>query len=264
MNTHPGLQRDNEDFAVRTLGISTPLKQWTDFTFEKLTQDHRNILYTPVAQPSIIPDAYEELADVEIRTETDLNHYISWNDKILKRTLNLSSADHGLSGEMTLGSSYSPVDGHFSATIPFSKYPVTAEHVLWLNEDDQWVSNMVVGMTKRFDAVKYQDLLTQPVDPEHTAVQTLSHLAIRCKAACTRYGYLQTEAETVICRFSFSNNGTDVEIMPISWEIHGGLGVMSTNVALWWLCMMAAKDTAKSKSGVRSTSRSALSADRLI
>ncbi|KAG5929321.1 hypothetical protein E4U42_006302 [Claviceps africana] len=63
-------------------------------------------------------------------------------------------------------------------------------------------------------------------------------LAYNCNISKTRYGYIQTDEELVVCCFSQTAEKWRVKFMPISWTTHG-FGALTTDLALWWLCMLA-------------------------
>ncbi|CAK7236769.1 hypothetical protein SCUCBS95973_009723 [Sporothrix curviconia] len=73
----------------------------------------------------------------------------------------------------------------------------------------------------------------------------------------TRYGYIQTDQELVACCFSAGAETTPggkskdredwaVEIMPVPWSAElrscGEPHILTTELALWWLCMLALSD----------------------
>ncbi len=83
-------------------------------------------------------------------------------------------------------------------------------------------------------------LLTNPNKREFSwPVRQLANL---CRIAKTRYRYIQTNEELVACCFTKSLGGGDNDwqaaIKPIPWSKHGE-DVLTTDLALWWLCMLA-------------------------
>lgn len=62
-------------------------------------------------------------------------------------------------------------------------------------------------------------------------------LANVCERAKTRYGYIQTDQELVICRFCLEDDEWRVEIMPDPMS-RQGLLALTSDLALWWLCML--------------------------
>ncbi|KAI0386001.1 hypothetical protein F5Y04DRAFT_161362 [Hypomontagnella monticulosa] len=59
-----------------------------------------------------------------------------------------------------------------------------------------------------------------------------------CNIANTRYWYIVTDQDLVACCFYKEAAGQRVKIMPIPWMLHGE-EQLTTDLALWWLCMMA-------------------------
>ncbi len=67
----------------------------------------------------------------------------------------------------------------------------------------------------------------------------LRQLADICDVAKTRYGYIVTDQELVACCFYKSETGTwEAAVMPVPWSRHGQ-AQLTTDLALWWLCMLA-------------------------
>lgn len=69
----------------------------------------------------------------------------------------------------------------------------------------------------------------------------LRQLAELCKKSQTRYGYIQTDEEVVVCCFSKSivdPGKLCVSVMPVPWARHG-VHLLTVDLALWWLCMLA-------------------------
>ncbi|CAH0045210.1 unnamed protein product [Clonostachys solani] len=60
-----------------------------------------------------------------------------------------------------------------------------------------------------------------------------------CKVAGTRYGYIQTDMELVVCRFTKNvDEEWKVAMMPIPVTTSGA-GALTADLALWWICMLA-------------------------
>lgn len=70
----------------------------------------------------------------------------------------------------------------------------------------------------------------------------LRQLANACEGAGTRYGYIQTDQELVVCRFALDDEDDDqkwrADIMPVLMS-RRGRNVLTSDLALWWLCMLS-------------------------
>lgn len=85
---------------------------------------------------------------------------------------------------------------------------------------------------------RQETCVNQLNDPATELVWPLGQLANIRKVAQTRHGYIQTDQEMVVCCFSEGPEGWKVAIMPVPWSRHG-VDVLTTDLALWWLCMLA-------------------------
>ncbi|KAK3905806.1 hypothetical protein C8A05DRAFT_12427 [Staphylotrichum tortipilum] len=68
----------------------------------------------------------------------------------------------------------------------------------------------------------------------------LRQLASLCRKAKTPYGYIQTNEDLAVCHFSMADGQerVSVKIMVVEWSNYG-TEELTTDLALWWLSMMA-------------------------
>jgi hypothetical protein len=105
--------------------------------------------------------------------------------------------------------------------------------------DNSRLDNLVVGLGRTSAKWSGRRLINQVGDSDKRIFLPLSHLAHICRVAKTRYGYIQTDEELVVC--CFSNDGDvnwSVAMESIPWSQHG-VGLLTADLALWWLCMIA-------------------------
>jgi hypothetical protein len=115
---------------------------------------------------------------------------------------------------------------------------------------------LVVGLSRTSTKWKSVSVVRQSSVKRAEASWPLRQLANLCRVAETRYGYIQTDEELVVCCFGATpmigerrekvwNNWT-VDVMPVPWntEVSDGHGprILTTDLALWWLCMLALCD----------------------
>ncbi len=114
---------------------------------------------------------------------------------------------------------------------------ITVDHVIGL--DDYPAKTLVVGIGKPGSKWSGRRLLDADTVELLWPVRQLANI---CRAAETRYGYIQTNEELVVCCFSERDQVMwNAAIMPIPWSRHG-VEVLTSDLALWWLCMLAMSD----------------------
>lgn len=219
---------------------------WDDFNLLTLNESYGHVLDAPVPEQQLnIPAPDQVLADVVINEDLDMNHLISWNDALMKPTLNIAKSHLGLHSGVMLRHKFSTADKSFMAKITSAPPRNHIDHVIEL--DDFPTTNLVVGLSRPSAKWSGRRLAYQVSDasmnPEVELLWPLRQLAQCCRFAKTRYGYIQTDEEMVVCCFSKKNNEDNenrwkVAIMPIPWSRHG-VDVLTTDLALWWLCMLA-------------------------
>ncbi|KIH94908.1 hypothetical protein SPBR_03845 [Sporothrix brasiliensis 5110] len=131
-------------------------------------------------------------------------------------------------------------------------------HVIELGNHQRDV--LVVGLSRT--SVKWQGsaLLKNPSTTEQEPTLPVRQLANLCAQTGTRYGYIQTDKELMVCCFGATKSAQGIYgdwkvfAMPTPWNMevplprHTGArsSLMSTELALWWLCMLSMGDADRS------------------
>lgn len=66
-------------------------------------------------------------------------------------------------------------------------------------------------------------------------------LAHACSLAGAHYGYIQTEEDLTVCKFTSTTGQMSAQITTISWT-NAGPNDLTTDLGLWWLCILALED----------------------
>lgn len=118
--------------------------------------------------------------------------------------------------------------------------PLSIDHRIFL--DDFPSANLVVGLGRSSNKFKGRTIALQPSALSQEKFWPMRQLANLCNVAQTRYGYILTEEEFVACCFSRQTiqekDAWKAAVMPVPWTRHGQ-GQLTTDLALWWLCMLA-------------------------
>ncbi|CAM1502363.1 Fc.00g043470.m01.CDS01 [Cosmosporella sp. VM-42] len=217
------------------------VKIWDDFNLSNLNESYGHVLDLPVPEQLLMaPQPGQAFAGIAINKAEDINHLISWNDGLMQPSLQFAKSHLRLYPGILLRHKYSTADKSFIAKIS-SAPRLSVDHLIAL--DDFPSPHLVAGLGRPSPKWSGRKLAHQLDNPTMELLWPLMQLANICKAAGTRYGYIQTDEELVVCCFSKEVNGetgTDwkAAIMPIPWSRHG-VDVLTTDLALWWLCMLA-------------------------
>lgn len=210
---------------------------WAEFTLKNLNESYGHVLDFAVPEQMLLgPRPDQALAGVVINRAEDINHLISWNHRLMQPTLQFAKSHLRLHPGVILHHRYSTADKSALASLPGGPKRLAVDHVIAL--DDYPGPNLVVGIGRPSSKWSGRRLVSQLNDPAKELLWPLRQLANICKAAQTRYGYIQTDEEMVVCCFSEGPEGWKVAIMPVPWSRHG-VDVLTTDLALWWLCMLA-------------------------
>ncbi|KAG6006877.1 hypothetical protein E4U21_006596 [Claviceps maximensis] len=208
---------------------------WNEFNLTNLNDSYGHILDLSLADP-LSPMADEILEDVVLARARDMNHLIRWNNEIIAFTIRFAKTQLRLYPGSMLGLKYTPVDQPVEVKLP-GMPPVFLNHIISL--DDHTERFLVVGFGRQSPRWSGRELARELDRPRAALVWPLQQLANICRRAETRYGYIQTDEELVVCRFSVCANGHfNVKFMPVPWSKNGA-DALTTDLALWWLCMLA-------------------------
>ncbi|KAI2609576.1 uncharacterized protein GGS25DRAFT_530680 [Hypoxylon fragiforme] len=119
------------------------------------------------------------------------------------------------------------------------------DHIIALDSDGSRRA-LVAGIgrpNRRFQANQLLSPNSQRRKLQQNCVHILAQLAHVCAAVDITYGYIQTEAQLVVCHFIKSEkaNTMDVEIMPIPMSPYEKKE-FTADLGLFWLCMMSFSD----------------------
>ncbi|KAK8914726.1 hypothetical protein VCV18_011044 [Metarhizium anisopliae] len=210
---------------------------WHDFTLESLNEAYGHVLDTDVSQLGLATPQPKELEGLVTERDKDIGHLIGWNDEMLQQTARYAKRQLEFCQSSNLTFSYSTPDDSFIARLPTVSTPILVDHVIGI--DDPFQPVLVVGFGRTSKKWSCTKLLTQLQRPSQQLSWPIRQLANICQNAGTRYGYIQTEDELVACCFSIADGCSfKAEIMPIPWTKHG-IHTLTTDLALWWLCMLA-------------------------
>lgn len=217
------------------------IKVWDDFNLDNLNESYGHILDLPIPGKGLaVPDPSEVLSTIEIVKPDHIRHLIGWNDKALRPTLDFAKTYLNLYNGVRLYHRTSTADGSAIARIPGAAR-IQVDHLVAL--DEYPVANLVVGIGRPSSKFQGRKLASRPENANIENVLPLRQLANLCMIAKTRYGYIQTEEDLLVCRFSkYQKDLWKVALMPIPWSRHGE-NQLTTELALWWLSMLAMSAT---------------------
>lgn len=120
---------------------------------------------------------------------------------------------------------------------------VAASHIVQILNDPRH-ENLVIGLRRpssKWTGQKLKERIKNNKDLTATLQWPIRQLAHACKLANARYGYIQTEEDLTVCKFSPTNEQWIAEIEAIPWT-NSGPNVLTTDLGLWWLCTLALED----------------------
>jgi hypothetical protein len=211
---------------------------WTDFELTKLNESCGHILDFAVSE-SLPPPP--DPATHAIEKDEHVKNLLLWNNALMQQTLQPAKTRLGLAPGTTLQYQCSTANRSFYAKIPTGQTRLSVDHVIAL--DDITLPQLVVGLGRPSTKWSSRKLAKQLPNPGVEISWPIRQLANLCRTAETRYGYIQTDEEIVVCCFSRSGEQWNAAIMPIPWTKCGD-EVLTTDLALWWLCMLAMSDPA--------------------
>lgn len=216
---------------------------WEAFNLRNLIESYGHVLNSVCAEQHIpVPGFNDASKHVEISKSSHINYFIARNDILMRQTLPFAKSQLGLHPGINLQFTYTTADKLTLAKIPnyHGRCP-GVDHVIAL--DDFPSATLVVGLGRPASYWSGMTLANRLGSPKEQYLWPLRQLGNLCNEAHTRYGYIQTDQEMVVCCFSMHPDPErqKVAIMPIPWSKYGG-DVLTTDLALWWLCMLAMSD----------------------
>lgn len=219
---------------------------WKEFTLETLNASYGHLLDEQINGLDF-PTPNPALATVEVEKPEVINHLIHWSDRVLGFTLELARARLDIETGTALRRRVATADSEGTKlTIPTAKQKkgnIKVDH--WIQLDTEYQPTLVVGLGRPSRSFPGRDLLNGVVDPSEETVWPLRQLANLCQRTRTRYGYILTEEDMMVCCFSTNDHLGEsdkpkwsVAIRTIAWT-KTGERQLTTDLALWWLCMLA-------------------------
>ncbi|RMJ14644.1 hypothetical protein CDV36_005684 [Fusarium kuroshium] len=218
---------------------SSGISIWSEFNLASLNAGYGHILDVPIPEGLMeVPRAEQVLAGVSLTKEEHLNYLIEWNDQVLQKALRLAKSHLDLHPGIVVKHEFMAADQ--SAPMWLLDRPRRAKinHLVRL-DDSPGPTCLVVGLVR--SSSRWSGSAVAGRLDDHMAkelIWPLKQLANACEMAKTRYGYIQTDEEMVVCRFARNGSEWHVAIMPIPWSRYG-YHVLTTDLALWWICMLA-------------------------
>ncbi|KAI0186930.1 hypothetical protein EV127DRAFT_345214 [Xylaria flabelliformis] len=214
---------------------------WDDFCMKTLNDEYGPLLDREMSMSACasVPEPDSELFDIKIRKFTDIAHLIQWNEKIVNATLSLAKDERELcpglglrtqAAEPNISSSSS---GFYNA----QGEEINVDH--WIALDDMPLQHLVVGMAWPSSMIETHKVFYGVKEPGDIECRPLQQLAWVCEQAKTRYGYIITDSDLLVCRFFKTPSGDkfEVSLMLVPWSTSGSY--LTTDLAIWWLCMKA-------------------------
>lgn len=240
------------------------LKPWSSFDANTLNalnmKDYGYILDLEI-HPDMSPDrlrlrAGRAIGGMKLTSPAHIINLIKWNDKVLQQTLGFAKTY--LKRHTGANLRYRVGDSETSDIRRQTGILLDIDHIVKL-EGFPKNHALVIGLARPSTTFNPSLLLYGKVDPASTnsswiekdSLFLLRQLAHHCDQEETRYGYIMTGEEFTACHFydmpstAAGTAGTDyqdvkemgVELVRIPWR-HSGQDVeLTTDLALWWLCM---------------------------
>ncbi|KAI1167141.1 hypothetical protein F5B18DRAFT_528510 [Nemania serpens] len=219
---------------------------WNAFNLENLNASYGHILDKPIPEGQLdVPQANSVLSSVqEISTVRDINHLIMWSDRVLGPTFDFARKQLGLQLGVEVRRDLAPLDSTYTrpgVNNGTRSGRIKADHVIEL--DDLNTPMLVLGLgrpNRYFPGRHITNNLSKGV------LWPVKQLANLCSHSNTRYGYILTDQDFLACCFSSADPkkrkaGWMVAIKAVPWT-KSGETQLTTDLALWWLCMLAISD----------------------
>lgn len=171
---------------------------------------------------------------------------IGWNDRVLRSTLPFGKQHLDLHPGVRLRHYARTPANNSLVRIGDNQQLSRIDHVVSL--DDMTLPNLVMGLGRPSSNFPGRCLVNRPTAVGKEGLWPVRQLANVCHAAQTRYGYIVTDQDLVVCCFYHPEDGMSqanqlkVAMMAVPWTVHGE-AQLTTDLALWWLCMLALSST---------------------
>ena len=243
--------------------VSGNLTLWSSFNIRCLNESYGSVLGLPlpayVAQDLPPVDA---LHAVDSGTDEGPRQMVAWTNSVVRPVLAYSKRHL----ELHKGTALRFVDsganwGQRAANIvPQLDARTHIDNVIGLNDYAQ--QSLVVGFGRSTSRWQPGSIVADPSGVKSNMLWPFRQLANLCKRAQCRYGYIQTnEVLVAVCfagmpasaqqtmsarHVAASHNTMDIDglsaqFMPVPWNTESGTSgtTLTTEIALWWLCMLS-------------------------
>ncbi|OAA61822.1 hypothetical protein SPI_04681 [Niveomyces insectorum RCEF 264] len=221
---------------------------WSEFNLDTLNKSYGWVLDAPIALVTHQPDEVitpAALASAVIQDGHVPNQLFAWNNIVLQQTCNDAKDALEITPGIVVRGEHGTVDTQKGIKLRNgSRYLL--DHKITLDQNDE--PYLVLGLGAPSTICSGHVLRNPTLGESHGSHKwPLRRLANLCKIANTRYGYIQTERELIACCFTRTAAGTDsepswsVSIQSVPWSSYGS-AVLTTDLALWWLTMLALSD----------------------
>ncbi|EPE07864.1 hypothetical protein F503_00586 [Ophiostoma piceae UAMH 11346] len=231
------------------------IRVWSEFSLQTLNDSYGHVLDAVLPQhlvDALISPAM--LNGITVQNDDGPQRLIGWDDATVVPLVKWAKQYLGLHAGHALYHQFTHADGTVIARLPHAPRKLNIDHAIHLRNVEH--DALVVGLGRTSRKWKSVSAMRASASRTMEALWPLRQLANLCRLAETRYGYIQTDEELVACCFSatYGDQGTGekewtdwtVAIMPVPWNTElssgGGPHVLTTELALWWLCMLALSD----------------------
>ncbi|KAI1387200.1 uncharacterized protein F4822DRAFT_443998 [Hypoxylon trugodes] len=212
---------------------------WHGFDLNSLNNKYADMLDEPVQEETVAtsPRASQMLTGLIIDQTKDVRYLLGWNKALMGFAVNLVKSKFSHADGFTI--IHVCTDANEAAALRVGER-FHVDHLIALDKIPSQA--LVVGLGKSSAIISLKKFVCngQLVLSNKRHYWVLRQLANVCKAARTPYGYIQTDTELIVCRFrtKLEPNLYSVNAMPVPWSSHGPK-VLTTDLALWWLCTKA-------------------------
>lgn len=213
---------------------------WDEFTLENLNASYGHLLDAEVPEHELVAPQFNLGPDAAQFTKPDqIMQLLKLSDEVLEPALQHArerlQIENGTSVLHRL-----KLDGHQPGIRSTNKNSrIRSDHLIEL--DDYSLPTLVWGLGRPCRMFPARTLVGNASSDEDK--WPLRQLANLCFHSRTRYGYILTEEDLLTCCFTAEDpeereSGWSAAIMPVPWT-KTGEGQLTTDLALWWLCMLA-------------------------
>ncbi|ERS98102.1 uncharacterized protein SPSK_06404 [Sporothrix schenckii 1099-18] len=247
------------------------IRVWSEFNIQTLNDSYGHVLDT--ALPRYLVDNLTTPADVfknmTVSDDKAPLHFIGWNDATVMPLVKWSMQQMGLHTGTALFHRYTDAQGTTVAKLPQAPNKLTVDHLVYLQNSHR--DTLVVGLGRTSTKWRGVAAMRNPGDARGENTWPIRQLANLCARSGTRYGYIQTDEELAVCCFGAKPPTSDkadtgarwqqpddkwddwsVSLMVVPWNTElcgsgdasggGARRILTTELALWWLCMLALSD----------------------